>query len=101
MLVLMGALWVLLPMALATWMFSLALLGMTLLGTAAVSALSYALIEKPFQDLGKRLTRSAAPALVSNYGVLDPVVESKTRSQILVSAPEGAMMVFDQGTEHP
>ena len=101
MLVLMGALWVLLPMALATWMFSLALLGMTLLGTAAVSALSYALIEKPFQDLGKRLTRSAAPALVSNYGVLDPVVESKTRSQILVSAPEGAVMVFDQGTEHP
>jgi peptidoglycan/LPS O-acetylase OafA/YrhL len=100
MLVLMGALWVLLPMALATWVFSLALLGMTLLGTAAVSALSYALIEKPFQDLGKRLARSDAPASISAYAVLNPVVESQAPGQILVSAPDGAVMVFEKVNEH-
>ena len=60
MLVLMGALSVLVPMGLGTWAFSLALLGITLIGTAVASALSYGLIEKPFQDLGKRLASSSS-----------------------------------------
>ncbi|MCB1840896.1 MAG: acyltransferase [Alphaproteobacteria bacterium] len=77
MLVLMGALSVLLPMGFGLWTFSLALLGATLVGTAVASALSYALIEKPFQDLGKRLASSSAPQASESPQTTQPKPERK------------------------
>lgn len=83
MLVLTGVLSLLWPLGLGAWAFSLLLLFATLAGTLVASALSYRLIEKPAQDLGKRLALVQKPIEV--LSAPPQAIEPPARERILVS----------------